>query len=85
MTTDRADVRCRILLRLRAWPAVDDGTAAWLRTLPWRVRRVLLLTHAEVLTQDQAAVKLRLSARTVRRYLDLAYAAYEEAFRGELN
>ena len=85
MTDGRVDVRCRLRVRLQSWPAVDDSMALWLRTLPWRVRRVLVLTHGEECTRDQVSARLRLSIRTVSRCLDDAYDRYEEAFQGEYN
>jgi DNA-directed RNA polymerase specialized sigma24 family protein len=85
VTDERVDVRCRVRVRLRSWPAVDDSTALWLWSLPWRTRRVVVLTHGEECTRDQVSARLRLSIRTVSRCLDDAYESFEDAFQGEYN
>jgi len=73
-----ADARAELRARLATWPAVDDATAQWLRSLPWRVRQAVILVHGERLTACDAAARLGVSERTVFHDLSAADACYVE-------
>ena len=85
VTLQIPEAKCQLHVAMRNWPAVDDSTALFLQQLHWRIRRCVILTHGEELTQEQIAARLRISVRTVSEDLQRAYDAYEEAFRGEFN
>jgi len=69
--------KCRLRVALACWPDVDQQTARFLRSLHWRVRRCVEMTHGEEMTLDQVAAHLRISRFTVSSDLARAYSAYE--------
>lgn len=73
-----ADARAELRARLATWPAVDDATAQWLRSLPWRVRQAVILVHGERLTACDAAARLGIGERTLFYDLGAADARFEE-------
>lgn len=79
MTLNVPEAKCRLHIAMRDWPTVDDATARYLKSLHWRIRRVVELTHGEECTGDQVAAQLRISPATVSGDLARAYTAYEEA------
>ena len=85
MTLQIPEAKCQLHVAMRNWPAVDDSTALFLQRLHWRIRRAVIMTHGEELTQEQIAARLRVSVRTVSEDVQRAYDAYEEAFRGQSN
>ena len=78
MTLNVPEAKCRLHVAMRFWPDVDAQTAAFLRSLHWRIRRAVELVHGEGCTADQAAAQLRVSSRTVYDDLARAYQAYED-------
>jgi len=74
-----ADTRAELRARLAAWPAVDDATAQWLRSLPWRVRQAVILVYGERFTACDAAARLGISERTVFYDLGAADARFQES------
>lgn len=74
-----ADARAELRACLAAWPAVDDATAEWLRSLHWRVRQAVILVHGERLTACDAAARLGISERTLFHDLSAADARYVES------
>ena len=85
MTLQIPEAKCQLHVAMRYWPDVDDSTARFLRSLHWRIRRAVIMTHGEECTQEQIAARLRVSVRTVREDLQRAYDLYENLFRGEIN
>ncbi len=81
MTLQIPEAKARLHVAMRFWPHVDDQTEAFLRSLHWRVRRAVELTHGEECTADQVATQLRVSRETVYNDLARAYARYEEMMR----
>lgn len=85
MTLNVPESKCKLHVAMRYWPDVDEPTARFLRSLHWRIRRAVIMTHGEECTQEQIAARLRVSVRTVREDLQRAYDLYENLFRGEIN
>lgn len=73
----RVDTRAALRARLATWPALDDATAQWLASLPWRVRQAVILVHGERRTVRAAAARLGISERTLYRDLAAAGACYQ--------
>lgn len=87
MTLNIPEAKCKVHIAMRYWPDVDADTAAWLRSLHWRIRRAVELVHGEERTLDQAAAQLRVSPSTVTNDLSRAYDRFtlmdeERARRG---
>ena len=80
MTLNVPEAKCRLHIAMRDWPTVDDATARYLRSLHWRIRRVVELTHGQECTREQVAAQVRISVRVVSEDLQRAYDAFEEAF-----
>lgn len=80
MTLNVPEAKCKVHVAMRYWPDVDADTAAWLRSLHWRIRRVVELTHGEECSQDQVAAQLRISPATVYTDLSRAYDRWEELY-----
>lgn len=85
MTLQIPEAKCQLHVAMRNWPAVDDSTALFLQKLHWRIRRCVILTHGEELTQEQIAARLRISVVTVQRDLERAYSLYERLFKDSFN
>ena len=83
MTLNVPESKCRLHVAMRYWPDVDEPTARFLRSLHWRIRRAVELTHGEELSSEQVAAKLRVSRQTVSTDLSRAYAEYEDLINGK--
>lgn len=78
MTLNVPESKCKLHVAMRYWPDVDEPTERFLRSLHWRIRRAVELTHGEECAADQVAAQLRVSKETVYSDLARAYAQYEE-------
>jgi DNA-directed RNA polymerase specialized sigma24 family protein len=78
VTLNVPEAKCKLHVAMRYWPDVDDPTAQFLRSLHWRIRRAVELTHGEECSAEQVAAQLRISKETVYSDLARAYAQYEE-------
>jgi DNA-directed RNA polymerase specialized sigma24 family protein len=75
------DGRAWLREALAGWPdALRDDAAAFLDTLPYRVRRAVELVYGEGLRVDHAACVMRVSERTLREYLRLAHLQAEHRY-----
>ena len=81
MTLNVPESKCRLHVAMRFWPDVDDNTARFLRSLHWRIRRAVELTHGEECSAEQVAARLRVSRQTVSVDLARAYAEYEKVIQ----
>jgi DNA-directed RNA polymerase specialized sigma24 family protein len=79
------EAKSQLHVAMRNWPAADDSTELFLQQLHWRIRRVVIMTHGEELTQEQIAARLRISVDTVQTDLKRAYDVFEEMFRGQFS
>lgn len=79
MNTSSHDARAAMRAAFASWPDVAPAVAAWMATLDWRARQVVILMHGENLTAAQVGERLGVSAETVGRDLARARAAWAEA------
>lgn len=78
MSHSTLDVRAQLRAALARWPRVDQPTSAYLATLPWRVRRAVVLVYGHRYSLDEAAVHLAVHRATIGRYLSTAYKHYRD-------
>lgn len=78
MTLNVPESKCKLHVAMRYWPDVDEPTEQFLRSLHWRIRRAVELTHGEECSAEQVASQLRISKETVYSDLARAYSQYED-------